>query len=88
LNRLFSPHIINSTIYRLFQEGLHNILKHSSATKAYLRLTSTGNKIHATIEDNGVGFVLDDVFSPLQNAKSLGLISMRERRDWALLREN
>jgi len=53
-----------------------------------LRLTSTDNKIHATIEDNGVGFVLDDVFSPLQNAKSLGLISMRERRDWALLREN
>jgi signal transduction histidine kinase len=71
--------IINITIYRLFQEGLHNILKHSRATKAYLSLTSVGNTIRATIEDNGVGFVVDDVFSPLQNAKSLGLISMRER---------
>jgi len=70
--------ITKITIYRLFQEGLNNILKHSRATKASLTLTSSGNTINAVIEDNGIGFLVDDVLSPLQT-KSLGLISMRER---------
>jgi signal transduction histidine kinase len=70
--------ITKITIYRLFQEGLNNILKHSRATKAYLSLTSSGSTITAVIEDNGMGFLVDDVLSPLQT-KSLGLISMRER---------
>ncbi|NVM27157.1 MAG: PAS domain S-box protein, partial [Desulfobacterales bacterium] len=69
--------ITNITIYRLFQEGLNNILKHSRATRAYLGLTSSDRTITAIIEDNGVGFVVDDVLSPLQT-KSLGLMSMRE----------
>ncbi len=70
--------ITKITIYRLFQEGLNNILKHSKATKAYLTLTLSECTINAVIEDNGVGFLVDDVFSPLQT-KSLGLLSMRER---------
>jgi len=70
--------ITKITIYRLFQEGLNNILKHSRATKAYLTLTSSGSTINAVIEDNGIGFLVDDLLSPLQT-KSLGLISMRER---------
>ena len=70
--------ITKITIYRLFQEGLNNILKHSRATKVYLALTSSVSTINAVIEDNGVGFLADDVLSPLQT-KSLGLISMKER---------
>jgi len=70
--------ITNITVYRLFQEGLNNILKHSRATEAYVSLTSSEGTITASIEDNGVGFVVDDVLSPLQT-KSLGLMSMRER---------
>jgi len=72
------PSITKITIYRLFQEGLNNIFKHSRATEAYLSLTSSESTISAIIEDNGAGFLVDDVFSPLQT-KSLGLISMRER---------
>jgi len=71
--------IMNITIYRLFQEGLNNVLKHSHATEAKLTLTSSESTIRAIVEDNGVGFVVDDVFSSSQNTKSLGLISMRER---------
>jgi signal transduction histidine kinase len=68
------------TLYRLFQEGLSNILKHSRASEVYLRLASSGGKIQAVIEDNGVGFSVDEVLSPSQT-KSLGLVSMRERVD-------
>ncbi|MBW2340716.1 MAG: PAS domain S-box protein, partial [Deltaproteobacteria bacterium] len=71
--------IMNITIYRLFQEGLNNVLKHSHATKAKLTLKSSEGTIWATIEDNGVGFLVDDVLLSSQNAKSLGLISMKER---------
>jgi len=70
--------ITNITIYRLFQEGLNNIVKHSRATKAHLALTSSESTINAIIEDNGVGFLADNILSPLQT-KSLGLISMKER---------
>jgi len=70
--------ITKITLYRLFQEGLNNILKHSRATKVYLTLTSSGSTINTVIEDNGVGFLVDDALSPSQT-KSLGLISMRER---------
>ncbi|RLB30049.1 MAG: hypothetical protein DRG87_05940 [Deltaproteobacteria bacterium] len=69
----------NITIYRMFQEGLHNILKHSRATEVYVRLISRDNTIEAIIEDNGIGFVVDDVFAPSPNRRALGLISMRER---------
>ena len=71
--------IMNITIYRLFQEGLNNVLKHSHATEAKLTLTSSEGTIRAIVEDNGVGFVVDDVLSSPLNTKSLGLISMRER---------
>jgi signal transduction histidine kinase len=71
--------IMNITIYRLFQEGLNNVLKHSHATEAKLTLTSSESTIRAIVEDNGVGFVADDVLLTSNNTKSLGLISMRER---------
>ncbi len=71
--------IVNITIYRLFQEGLNNILKHSKATEAYLSLTSTENTIRIIIEDNGVGFAVSDIFSPSRMTKCLGLVSMKER---------
>lgn len=75
------PSMTNITLYRLFQEGLHNILKHSRATEVQARLISRDNAIEVVIEDNGIGFVVDDVFAPLPNRRALGLISMRERLD-------
>jgi len=73
------PSIANITIYRLFQEGLNNILKHSHATEARLELTSSENTIQVVIQDNGVGFEIDEFLGPSPNTKTLGLISMRER---------
>lgn len=73
------PSIANITIYRLFQEGLNNILKHSHATEVRLELTSSKNSMKFVIEDNGVGFEVDKFFGSSITTKTLGLISMRER---------
>lgn len=44
------------TIYRIVQEQLNNILKHSQADKAAIELRTCGNNFYLTIKDNGVGF--------------------------------
>lgn len=46
-------------IYRIAQEFIGNILKHSKATECILNIYKVKNKIHITIEDNGIGFDID-----------------------------
>src|SRR5215471_19777975 len=62
-------------LYRIAQEALHNIVKHSGATCATVALTSDGGEIALRVSDNGVGF---DPESLPENG-ALGLVSMRER---------
>ena len=44
------------TIYRIIQEQLTNILKHSKATEANISLSSKENDIYLEVSDNGIGF--------------------------------
>jgi len=43
-------------MYRIVQEQLNNILKHSGATEALIELKTMRNGLHLNIKDNGVGF--------------------------------
>jgi PAS domain S-box-containing protein len=62
-------------MFRIVQEGLHNISKHSRASKVEVQLTADSDSIRLTIFDNGVGF------HPAENHASngIGIQSMRER---------
>jgi PAS domain S-box-containing protein len=61
-------------LFRIAQEGLHNVVKHSGATGAWLHLSATATELSLQIADCGNGFV------PAEHARTgLGLISMRER---------
>jgi two-component system sensor histidine kinase UhpB len=62
-------------LYRVVQEALTNIAKHSKATKAKVSLSKRGNKLSLRIQDNGKGF---DVGS-LRSTGGLGVLGMRER---------
>lgn len=62
-------------LYRIAQEGLRNVSKHSGAKKARLRTRNTGGGIELSIQDFGQGFESTD---PSKSA-GLGLISMAER---------
>jgi PAS domain S-box-containing protein len=67
-------HRIELSFYRIAQEALNNIAKHSCATKASLILKSLPDKIIMDINDDGIGFNPEDTFP-----ENLGLVIMKER---------
>jgi len=69
------PNEIALCLYRVAQEALQNVVKHSGASAARVELTGSGDAIHLMVSDQGKGF---DVQSA-QASSSLGLTSMRER---------
>lgn len=45
-----------ASIYRILQESLNNVLKHSGATRVDVKISVVGNSLRLSIKDNGVGF--------------------------------
>jgi PAS domain S-box-containing protein len=68
---------IETTLYRIAQEALNNVAKHSQATKVDMILERQGEQVSLIVEDNGVGF--DSQEGSSLGDGELGLIGMRER---------
>lgn len=66
---------LDTTIYRIIQEALTNVARHSGADSVKLELNVNGKSIDLAIEDNGKGITEEEI----NNAKSLGLVGIRER---------
>jgi len=68
-------------IYRILQEALNNIAKHSQAdtVKAFLQLVDNDNQVALVIEDNGRGFDLKGVQAMDFQNRGIGLKSIKER---------
>ena len=62
--------------YRLVQECFNNIAKHSRATTVNIHLSSTDTSVELRVEDNGVGFKVEEA---LERRNSFGLLGMMER---------
>ncbi len=73
------PESLKIVIYRLLQEALNNIAKHSKALTVLLSLQKTKKEIRLVIRDSGQGFDLEEAYSRQGTTKGLGLDSMRER---------
>ena len=69
------------TLFRIVQEALNNIRKHSQATVVKIKVEMTVMEIHLVIEDNGVGFNIDDIKGMDRNEKGFGILNMQERID-------
>lgn len=65
-----------TAVYRIIQEALANVTRHSGATTASVVLERRNGSLVAIVEDNGHGF---DVEALLAREQSLGLHGMRER---------
>src|ERR671919_323777 len=65
--------LLETAVYRLVQEALNNVSKHSIAQRAELRVLESGSQIEIEVSDDGVGF------EPNLVREGFGLVGMRER---------
>ncbi len=73
------PQEIEISIYRIVQEALNNIIKHSEATQGRVLVTSSEETLDLLIEDNGRGFTPPDGRTPQPSHKGFGLLGIAER---------
>jgi two-component system, NarL family, sensor histidine kinase DevS len=64
---------LESTLYRLVQEALTNVVKHAGASRVTVDVTEDDSTVQLTVTDNGAGFQTDAA------SEGFGLIGMRER---------
>lgn len=69
------PDHVASHAFRIIQEALTNVTRHSKATRAQVRVRRLEKSIILGVEDNGIGFTPQT----LSGLRSLGLVGMRER---------
>ncbi|HKO54402.1 MAG TPA: ATP-binding protein [Thermoanaerobaculia bacterium] len=74
-SEIATPHA--TAIYRIVQEALTNVARHSNATRVELRLRRRTDELLLEVRDDGRGITSGEVGDPL----SLGLIGIRERAD-------
>jgi signal transduction histidine kinase len=68
----FSPEV-ETTLYRIVQEALTNVVKHAAATRVSILVVRRGDSVAAVVEDDGRG-----IEQPVHD-EGLGLVGMRER---------
>lgn len=66
-------------LFRIIQESLRNIEKHSQASEAKVIIDFTDAKVKATIIDNGIGFKVPQMLNNLARKRKLGLLGMYDR---------
>jgi signal transduction histidine kinase len=73
------PPDILTVLYRVVQEALNNVGRHSAATVVHVRMSNNQNHILLEIADNGCGFDPRIVLSGRDTLIGFGIHSMRER---------
>ena len=62
-------------VYRVLQEALNNVSRHSGAREAWIRLKFSANSLELEVEDHGTGFVAEKM------QRGIGHVAMRERAE-------
>lgn len=76
LDQVELPKNIENQLFRIAQEGLSNVLRHAEASrvKISVKISDASNRALLTIEDDGKGFVIEDIPN-----SSIGIRSIKER---------
>jgi len=67
------PEPVPLVMFRIVQEALNNVARHSGANQVEVTLLGHGEEVRLRVKDYGKGF------DPMQTSDGLGLVSMRER---------
>lgn len=70
---------VETAVFRIVQEAIHNIVKHAGAKHVKLSLDANASRIEVRVEDDGSGFDVAAVRHPKSETKSMGLLGIRER---------
>ena len=71
---------VETTVYRVVQEALHNAIKHADAKHVTVMISCHGGNLHAVIEDDGTGFAAKEVGETGEERQNkLGLVGIKER---------
>jgi len=77
------PQPLKIVIFRVLQEAMNNVAKHSNADTVSVSLSSRNGTIELVVEDNGAGFDCKAALAPDHGRKGFGLASMRERTEFS-----
>ena len=69
------------SLYRIAQEALNNVVKHSKATHADLKIAFDASEINMEVIDNGIGFIVPKSPTELAPSGHFGLLGVHERAD-------
>ena len=75
------PPQVKSTLFRIAQEAINNIVKHSNANQVEIKLSQREKNIQLEVKDDGQGFNLDSVRHEAVSLQQLGLIGIEERAE-------
>jgi PAS domain S-box-containing protein len=78
IDGLFS-HQAQVNIYRILQESLTNISKHSQATRVFLSVKRRADEVRFEVRDNGKGFNAEEALAAGTAHNGMGLVAMQER---------
>jgi signal transduction histidine kinase len=73
------PPKMELTLFRIVQEALTNVRKHSGATRATVTLAFAADKIRVSVSDDGQGFAVPAAWEDLARDGKLGLTGIQER---------
>jgi hypothetical protein len=74
---------LETSVYRILQEGLNNVIKHAQATQVEIFVDNSSEYLNLMVKDNGKGFYFDGQHLHLKNlAKKMnGIRGMKERAE-------
>lgn len=74
-----APDVLKIVVFRIIQEALNNIAKHSGADLATIKLCGENCSLKLSIMDNGKGFNVTEARESALTSECVGITSMRER---------
>ncbi|MCX8062819.1 MAG: sensor histidine kinase, partial [Anaerolineales bacterium] len=77
----YLPDWISTSLFRIAQEAINNIIKHAQATEARISLRTNEHGITLIVQDNGIGFDSRDYERQALIHRRWGLLGMKERAE-------
>ena len=78
-NRKDVKSVVGIALFRIVQEALTNIKKHSNANRVVIKIENSMSGYNVVVEDDGDGFCTEKIFEDSKENNGFGLIGMKER---------